>query len=67
MTIQKYGSDRERLLKELMNLMVPVKGGTIELRDYVNTNKWLSSDYTLSNPGSNKKLLHGLKRSNLSM
>ncbi|MHA6484551.1 formylglycine-generating enzyme family protein [Paenibacillus sp. strain BS8-2] len=38
-----------------MNLMVPVKGGSIELRDYVNTNKWLSSDYKLSNPGSHKK------------
>jgi len=35
-----------------MNLMVFIEGGTIELRDYVNTNKWLSSDSTLSNPGS---------------
>ncbi|GIP22927.1 formylglycine-generating enzyme family protein [Paenibacillus sp. J22TS3] len=32
--------------------MVPVEGGTVELRDYFNMNKWLSSDYTLSDPGS---------------
>lgn len=49
--IPKYKSDRERFQQELINLMVPVKGGTIELRDYFNTDKWLSSDYTLSNPG----------------
>ncbi len=35
----------------IMDLMVPIEGGTVELRDYINTNKWLSSDYTLSDPG----------------
>ncbi|WP_127530062.1 formylglycine-generating enzyme family protein [Paenibacillus kobensis] len=54
MTIQKYGSDREHFLKEIMNLMVSIEGGTIELRDYMNMNKWLSSDYTLSDPGSGR-------------
>ncbi|MBY0011807.1 formylglycine-generating enzyme family protein [Paenibacillus typhae] len=57
MTNQKYGSDRAYFEKELMKLMVPVQGGTIELRDYVITDKWFSSDYTLSNPGSNKKAI----------
>lgn len=51
MTIGNYGSDREGFLKDLMNLMVPLQGGTVELRDYINRNKWLSSDYTLSDPG----------------
>lgn len=37
--------------EDIMNLMVPIQGGTVELRDYVNVNKWLSSDYTLSDPG----------------
>lgn len=36
---------------KIMDLMVPIEGGTVELRDYINTNKWLSSDYTLSDPG----------------
>lgn len=35
----------------IMDMMVPIEGGTVELRDYINTNKWLSSDYTLSDPG----------------
>lgn len=39
-------------IQDIMNLMVPLEGGTVALRDYVNPNKWLSSDYTLSNPGS---------------
>lgn len=39
-------------IEDIMDLMVPIEGGIIELRDYVNPNKWLSSDYTLSNPGS---------------
>ncbi|MGC5772221.1 formylglycine-generating enzyme family protein [Paenibacillus pabuli] len=51
MRIRKYESNRERLLKELMDLMVPIQGGTVELRDYRNGNKWISSDYTLSDPG----------------
>ncbi|QKS46611.1 SUMF1/EgtB/PvdO family nonheme iron enzyme [Paenibacillus cellulosilyticus] len=38
-----------------MKLMVPIEGGTIELRDYMNMNKWLSSDYTLSDPGRGSK------------
>ncbi|MDR6552372.1 SUMF1/EgtB/PvdO family nonheme iron enzyme [Paenibacillus qinlingensis] len=57
MPIQKYGSDREPILIELMNMMVPVKEGTVELRDYVNTDKWVSSDYKLSNPGGHKKVI----------
>nr|WP_312875587.1 hypothetical protein [Paenibacillus planticolens] len=57
MTIKKYGSDREQFINDLMKLMVPVKGGTIELRDYINMNKWLSSDYSLSDPGSIKKVI----------
>ena len=28
MTIGKYRRDRERFLKDLMNLMVPIEGGT---------------------------------------
>ncbi|MBM6384911.1 MAG: hypothetical protein JSY10_13085 [Paenibacillus sp.] len=55
MKIPKYESDRERLLRELINLSVPIKGGSIEFRDYLNMDKWLSSDYTLSNPESVKK------------
>lgn len=54
MTIGKYGSDKERFLKEVLNLMVPIEGGTVELRDYINRNKWISSDYTLSDPGRGK-------------
>lgn len=59
MTIGKYGNDRERFLKDLMKLMVPIEGGIVELRDYINMNKWLSSDYTLSDPGrgSDKKVI----------
>jgi hypothetical protein len=38
MKIGKYGSDRERFLKDLLNLMVPIEGGTVELRDYINMN-----------------------------
>lgn len=49
--IEKYGNDKERFLKDIMNLMVPIEGGSVELRDYINMNKWLSSDYTLSDPG----------------
>ncbi|WP_042163506.1 formylglycine-generating enzyme family protein [Paenibacillus gorillae] len=51
MTTGKYGSDSELFRKDIMNLMVPIEGGTVELRDYKNMNKWLSSDYTLSDPG----------------
>ena len=31
----------------------------VELRDYINMNKWISSDYTLSDPGrgSDKKVI----------
>ncbi|WP_340028042.1 SUMF1/EgtB/PvdO family nonheme iron enzyme [Paenibacillus sp. FSL H7-0940] len=59
MTIEKYGNNRERFINDLMNLMVPIEGGTVELRDYINTNKWLSSNYTLSNPGreSDRKVI----------
>lgn len=43
----------------IMDLMVPIEGGTVELRDYINPNKWLSSDYTLSDPGrgTDKKIV----------
>src|SRR5690606_25441983 len=43
----------------IMNLMVPIEGGTVELRDYINTSKWISSDYTLSDPGrgSDRKVM----------
>lgn len=51
---EKYGNEKERFLKDVMNLMVPIEGGSIELRDYINMNKWLSSDYTLSDPGSGR-------------
>ncbi|EFM11058.1 protein of unknown function DUF323 [Paenibacillus curdlanolyticus YK9] len=57
MIIQPYGSGRELVLQELMNAMVPIEGGAIALRDYVTTDKWLSSDYTLSSPGNNKKAI----------
>ncbi|MDQ0655994.1 SUMF1/EgtB/PvdO family nonheme iron enzyme [Paenibacillus sp. W2I17] len=55
--MEKYGSDKVRFLKEIMDLMVPIEGGSIELRDFLNTDKWLSTDYTLSNPGSSKKTI----------
>lgn len=42
--MEKYGSDKDRLLKEIMDLMVPIEGGSIELRDFLNTDKWLSTD-----------------------
>ncbi|MFD0674426.1 formylglycine-generating enzyme family protein [Cohnella sp. GCM10027633] len=51
MVVEKNGADGEHFQEELMNLMVPIEGGTVELRDYRNPNKWLSSDYTLSDPG----------------
>ncbi|GMK37209.1 hypothetical protein PCCS19_02620 [Paenibacillus sp. CCS19] len=51
MTIGKDESEKARLLEGLTKLMVPIEGGTVELRDYVNENKWLSSNYTLSDPG----------------
>lgn len=51
MFLEKYRANREHFQKDVMNLMVPIEGGTVELRDYINTNKWLSSDYTLSDPG----------------
>lgn len=55
--MEKYGSDKARFLKEIMDLMVPIEVGSIELRDFLNTDKWLSTDYTLSNPGSSKKTI----------
>ncbi|MBB3128598.1 formylglycine-generating enzyme required for sulfatase activity [Paenibacillus rhizosphaerae] len=55
--MEKYGSDNARFLNEIMDLMVPIEGGSIELRDYRNTDQWLSSDYTLSNPGSSKRAI----------
>ncbi|QSF44546.1 formylglycine-generating enzyme family protein [Paenibacillus tianjinensis] len=51
MTMGKYESNGEHLIKDLINLMVPIESGTVELRDYINMNKWLSSDYTLADPG----------------
>src|SRR5690554_6063879 len=59
MTISKYESNREQFLKDIMNLMVPIEGGTVELRDYMNNNKWLSSNSTLSDPGrgSDKRVI----------
>lgn len=50
MTIRNR-NDRERFFKEVMKLMIPIEGGNVELRDYINMNKWLSTDYTLSDPG----------------
>lgn len=47
----KNEANREHFQKDVMQLMVPIEGGTVELRDYMNMNKWLSSDYTLSDPG----------------
>ncbi|MCW3790420.1 hypothetical protein OM416_02450 [Paenibacillus sp. LS1] len=52
--MEMYGSDKVHFLKEIMDLMEPLEGGSIELRDFLNTDKWLSTDYTLSNPGSSK-------------
>lgn len=39
--------------------MVPIEGGVVELHDYINLNKWTSSDYTLSDPGrgSDRKVI----------
>lgn len=51
MSVEKLWSDKERFLEDLMDMMVPVEGGAVELRDYRNKNKWISSDYTLSDPG----------------
>lgn len=51
MSIEKPGGGKERFLEDLMDMMVPIAGGTVELRDYMNKNKWMSSDYTLSDPG----------------
>lgn len=36
MIIGKYGGVREHFLKDLMDLMVPIEGGIVELRDYIN-------------------------------
>ncbi|MBD3919487.1 SUMF1/EgtB/PvdO family nonheme iron enzyme [Paenibacillus sp. PR3] len=59
MTIGKDESEKARFLESLMELMIPIEGGTVELRDYVNENKWLSSNYTLSDPGkgSDRKVI----------
>lgn len=59
MTIDKYGGDGKHFLKDLMDLMVPIEGGIVELRDYINVNKWISSDYTLADPGreSDRKVI----------
>jgi formylglycine-generating enzyme required for sulfatase activity len=56
MTTGNYEID---IREKLMNWMVPIEGGSVELRDYINPNKWLSSDYTLSDPGrgSDKKVI----------
>lgn len=51
MTIRKYGGDRERILEDAVKWMVPIEGGTVELRDYTNVNQWFSTNYTLSDPG----------------
>jgi len=51
MILGKYEANREHFQKEVMNMMVQIQGGTVELRDYINTNKWLSSNYRLSDPG----------------
>ncbi len=55
----KYGGDRARVLQDLMSWMVPIEGGIVALRDYINDAKWISSDYTLSDPGrgSDRKLI----------
>ncbi|GBG07036.1 hypothetical protein PAT3040_01584 [Paenibacillus agaridevorans] len=53
--IEKYGNDKERFLRDIMNMMVPIEGGFVELRDHINTNKWLSSDYTLADPGNGRE------------
>lgn len=59
MTSGMFESDNERFLKKVMDLMVPLESETVELRDYINTNKWVSSDYTLANPGrgSDRKVI----------
>lgn len=51
MVIKKFDNDNERSLEDMMNWMVPIEGGIVELRDFTNMNKWVSSDYTLSDPG----------------
>ncbi len=51
MILRNYGGDSELFHTDIMNLMVPIEGGTVELRDYINTTKWVSSDYTLADPG----------------
>lgn len=51
MIFGKYEANTEHFRKDVMNLMVPIEGGTVELRNYINTNKWFSSDYILSDPG----------------
>lgn len=38
----------------VMQLMVPIAGGTVELSDFVNTGKWMSTNHTLADPGSEK-------------
>src|SRR5690554_2790981 len=51
MILGEYGANIEYFRNDVMNLMEPIEGGTVELRDYMNTNIWFSSDYTLSDPG----------------
>lgn len=47
----KIGFGTGRFSEDVIRLMVPIEGGTVELRDYMNRNKWFSSDYTLADPG----------------
>lgn len=49
--IGNYEGDVERFRAYIFELMVSIEAGTVELRDYVNVNKWISSNYTLSDPG----------------
>ena len=57
--VKKYGDDKTQGLESILDMMVHIEGGIVELRDYVDVNKWISSDYTLSDPGGwgNKKLI----------
>lgn len=49
--MNRFTAEHNQFREHVTNWMVPIAGGSVELRDYINMNKWMSSDYTLADPG----------------
>lgn len=48
------GAGTDQFREDVIQLMVPIAGGTVKLRDFKNMNQWFSSNYTLADPGREK-------------